>query len=652
MQARPAKIVPEGIEDFLKIIRPGRRPYLYVDNTQFIIDFLNGPEGTILYRPSRWGKSLALSMLKYFFAPAAQYQALLGKQSNEFVTQKFKDLTIGQADSGSYINQYHSKYPVIFITLKDVKEKNYPAAVQRIRDVIVDVYRQNENIIQDHSLTDSQKKLFRHYLDGNVSEVELQSALLRLSEFLHAFYKEYVIIIIDEFDAAINSGFENNYVNEISNFMKNFLSTSLKSNLYLEKSIITGVFSVSRENMPAALNNCKVFSVLNSDRYQQSYGFTIEQVKQLIIELDGSAPSEDLLENLGKYYGGYHQDGNTFNPLSIIQYLGEQSRALKPYWINPSENEIVKTALINASIEVKQDLQKLLNGESIQVTVDEHIQFIDLKTNDSIVWSLLVASGHLQCTAKTQVNTMYDCTLKIPNLETHALITDVFKKWFEERIGRNQYTSFLNSLISGDIATFTESLGKYLRTYTSYHDWTREDNHHAFLLGLMCSVTDSHYFHSNIEAGTGRLDLILIPKDTNKNIGFIIELKLAKSEAEIAKKLAEAIAQIEDKDYGAMFNQHKHIAKEERIALVFAPDKQVATNAHTLCRKTFTPASPHKELLQFNSKKRAPEPYIESKQTNIPRKLQKSDSTPFLAKTILSSDTGDIKELTPPTSPQ
>ncbi len=537
---------------------------LLVDKTLMIKDFFEGKIVSLILRPRRFGKTLAMSMLQHFFC-----QEVAGESTAEL----FNDFAIAEVDNGEFIKKYQGQYPVISITFKDLKEPSYESTISKLRDLIQKLYREHKKSLSAEKIDNDDRKLFQQYMDGSVNDEQLQSSIAYLSEFLFKAYGKKAIILIDEYDSPLTAAYTYDYLEPLSNFMRNLLSAALKDNQYLEKGLMTGILRVSKNQMLSELNNLELYTLLD-ETYNQYFGFTENEVTELI----QTTVADHSLEEMRPFYNGYLMGGKViYNPWSIMNYLDKKK--LSCYWVLTSNDTLLKKVLLNSSDETKEKLSKLMQGETIEGKVDVNLRYEDLMGKKEAIWTLLLFAGYLTAINQESEDLQFRCQLKIPNQEVRAQYVSIFKAYLEERLGEVNYKSFLESLLKGDVDGFTETLGSYLMESLSYHDVVgkkAEKFYHGFVAGLVASIRDTHWVDSNKESGRGRYDLILIPKDVKCSLGIIIEFKKT-SQADVLKTIAEdALNQINTKNYDTVLKRYAYIHDVLKIGLAFC-DKAVVS---------------------------------------------------------------------------
>jgi hypothetical protein len=527
------KQIPLGIADFKKIIHD---EYYYIDKSLFIKDIVcDGAEVILFPRPRRFGKTLNMSMLKYFFEKTEEDNRYLFKELN---IQKHKDIMDKQG-----------KYPVIYLTFKDVKSSSYAVDYNKVKELIAEEYRRHKYLLEGDTLDEGEKEFFKDILNCTTNAARIELSLKYLSKFMQRYYKEKCIILIDEYDVPIQSGYINGYYNEVINFMRNFLSAGLKDNIYLEKGVLTGILRVARESIFSGLNNLQVCSLIGN-AYSQYFGFTEEEVEKIVEDFQ----CELKLNEIKSWYNGYIFGEKTiYNPWSILNFVKNKEVGLKPYWVNTSSNDLVKMVLTQGGEKVKTELEELIQGGEIYKNINEDIVMADITKGSQNVWSFLLFSGYLKVMKKEYKKGVLHCQLKIPNFEVEYLYREIIIAWFDESINNDKFGIMLESLVNGDIETFEIILKQFVQSSVSYFDISGEESekvYHAFVLGMLVSLEEDYEVKSNRESGYGRYDVMLIPKDKSKN-GIIFEFKkINKYKNESLEKACDvALKQVKEKKY-------------------------------------------------------------------------------------------------------
>ena len=512
------KLIPDGISDFKTLIENN---YYYVDKTPFISEVGKNVGKTLLFtRPRRFGKTLNMSMLKYFF----------DVKDAEENRKLFKGLEI---ENSSYIKE-QGKYPVIFISMKDIKEMSFDRAITEVKNLLSSLYNQFEFIRE--KLNENELIEFNNvWLEKN--DNNLRKALLNLAIFLQKYYQKKVIVLIDEYDTPLVSAYRYGYYKEAKNFFSGLYGSVLKDNTVLQIGVITGIIRVVRAGIFSDLNNLKERSILNKE-YDEYFGFLEEEVRDALkyYEIDSK------LDEVHSWYNGYRfGDTKVYNPWSILNFLSE--REFKSYWIDTSENYLIKDILKGANKKTFEKLNSLLFEKEVkeEITGKSTLQEV-LEAHD--LWELLLFSGYLTIDRKIDKN-LY--IIKIPNNEVKEFFRDSF---IEISFGTNlTFKNLIENLLNNEIKEFEQDLQEILLKYMSFYDVSNiEKVYHSFILGLMIHLEGRYHINSNGESGLGRYDIEIEP--LNKNMrGFILEFKVADSEENLEKKAEEALEQIKDKKY-------------------------------------------------------------------------------------------------------
>ena len=505
-----------GIDDFRKIIK---EDCYYVDKTKFIEAVLEDASNVKLFtRPRRFGKTLNMSMLKYFF----------DVRESEENRELFNGLDI---EKSKYIDE-QGKYPTILISLKSIKYETWEESLEQLKSLISNLYNEFEYIRE--SLNESEIELFND-IWFKKENGEYANSLKNLTSFLYKYYKKEVILLIDEYDIPLITAHKYGYYNEIINFYKIFLGEALKTNQYLKMGVLTGIIRVIRTGIFSDLNNLKVYSILEK-KYSDFFGFTEEEVKEALQSFD----IEEELVNVRYWYDGY-KFGNSelYNPWSIINFL--DGRELKNYWVGTSENFLIKNILENSTSRTNEILEKLFNEEEVEEAITGTSD-LSILMDSKEVWELLLFSGYLTVKEKIDED-IY--SLKLPNMEVKKL----FKKEFiNVHFGISLFRKTMEALKSLKFNDFEKYFQEIMLKSTSNWDTSKEAFYHGLSLGMLSYLDNDYYVTSNFEAGFGRYDVVLEPKNKN-NRAFILEFKVTDDENKLEKLSEEAIKQIEEKRY-------------------------------------------------------------------------------------------------------
>ena len=518
------KQLPLGLSDFKILIDDN---YYYIDKSLLIKEIYETAGQVILLpRPRRFGKTLNLSMLKYFFEKTEKSHGYLFENTHIWKHNEYRQL--------------QGQYPVIYLSFKDTKEVSWNEAYEKIIKVISAVFDYHSPSINSEILA-SQLVKYDAIKNGLADKSDYSESLKMLSELLFKSTGKRVIILIDEYDAPIHAGYTNNYYHEITSFMRSLLSATLKDNSCLERGILSGILRTAKEGLFSGLNNLLVYTILDTE-FEDKFGFTQREVQQLLKDWD----LEDQLPSIQTWYNGY-QFGNTtvYNPWSLLSCVNKKG-LLKPYWVNTSDNSLIKKLISSATNDVKEELEMLLHGEKVEKAISEAVIFPGIENNSNALWSLLLFSGYVTYKSCKLILGKTYCNLTIPNQEIRLLYHDLITEIFEETLTTSKVSILLQSLTSGDTHTFGILLQEFFINSISMYDLPAtepEKSYHLFVLGLLILLADHYQVKSNRESGLGRYDIMLIPKDVDK-LGIIIEFKkatLPKESLELVAKKALAL---------------------------------------------------------------------------------------------------------------
>ncbi|WP_338983515.1 ATP-binding protein [Fusobacterium nucleatum] len=525
-----------GIEDFRKIIREG---CYYFDKTNYIEELLKDKTVIKLFtRPRRFGKTLNMSTLKYFFD-------IKNAEENR---KLFKDLYIEKSE---YFKE-QGQYPVIFITLKDFKKNTWEEMNFEIKELLRNLYDEFNFIRDTLSISDLREfdKIWLKEEDANYD-----SSLLNLTKYLYNYYKKEVVLLIDEYDSPLITANQRGYYKDSINFFRNFLSLALKTNSYLKMGVLTGIVQVAKEGIFSGLNNVITYNILGND-FETFFGLSEEEVENSLKYFE----LEYEIEEVKKWYDGY-KFGNSevYNPWSIINYL--RTKELQAYWVNTSDNALIYDNLKNSTVDVFNNLQTLFEGKEIKKEISPFFTFEELSKFDGI-WQLMVYNGYLKISEKIS-NDEY--MIKIPNYE----IQTFFKKGFIDKflVSGNYFNPMMDALLDGDIEEFERRLQNIFLVNTSFYDLKGEKVYHSLFLGMLIWLRDKYEVKSNGERGHGRYDAMLIPLDKIKP-AYIFEFKVSKTIKGLNAKAEEALEQIKEKQYDVGLKD-LGITKIYRIGIAF-----------------------------------------------------------------------------------
>lgn len=539
-----------GKQDYESLITSG---CFYVDKTYFIKEWWESQDDvTLITRPRRFGKTLNMSMLECFF-------------SNKYASRGdlFEGLSIWNDEK---YRQLQGTYPVIFISFAEIKANNFKDTKNVMVSVINDVYKQHSYLLEDAILTDAERNLFRQLddyskntnVDKDISNEIIYRSVKDLAAILYRKFEKKVIILLDEYDTPMQEAYVNGFWNDMVGFIRSFFNSTLKTNPYLDRAIMTGITRVSKESIFSDLNNLNVITTTN-DEYNTSFGFTESEVFAALDEAGLPEKKDDVKLWYDGFTFGKHKD--IYNPWSITNYLDKKE--FKTYWADTSSNSLVGKLIQRGSPKIKKAMEKLLNGEYITVGIDEQIVFDQLDNDEDAIWSLLLASGYLK------VDSMEICVstgeqkyeLSLTNLEVRVMFQKLIKGWF--MTGDDSSNEFISALIDGDLEAMNYYINEVtLNVFSSFDvagkDESRirpENFYHGFVLGLMAGQRNNYIIKSNRESGFGRYDVMMIPKHSTNEAGkklpaIVLEFKVKKSSEKTLEEAVQAAhRQIEEKRY-------------------------------------------------------------------------------------------------------
>lgn len=530
------KTIQVGTSNFKEMIEEN---HYFVDKSLLIKEFVqNGAKVILTPRPRRFGKTLNMSMLKYFFD-------IENKEENKDL---FKGLKI---ENEKEIMKMQGEYPVIFLSFKNEKYTTFEEFKYGIKSLMMDIYRDNVYLLESDNLIDQDKEQFNSILTGKADMVEYYKALSTLMYYMNIHYNKKVMLFIDEYDVPVQESYLKNYYEEAINVIRIILTAALKDNVYLEKSLVTGILRVAKESIFSGLNNLEVNTILGLN-FNNKFGFEEEEVKDLLQYYD----LEAKMDEVKNWYNGYMFGGKViYNPWSVLNYIKNYEQGFMPYWINSSGNELIKRLLSRGTKETKECLEELIKGNTITKIVDDHIVMKEVDEDEENIWSFLTMSGYLKSVKQELIRGKIKCNLKIPNEEVKIFYENLIVKWFKESLTSQNYNIMLKALITKDVEVFGGFFERFVLNNVSYFDVSAtepEKVYHAFVLGMIVSLNNEYEVKSNKESGYGRYDVMLIPRDSSK-LGIIIEFKKIDDfmKKSIETGIQEALKQIEENKYEA-----------------------------------------------------------------------------------------------------
>ena len=535
------KPLPVGISDYIR----AQSEYYYVDKTLLIKEFLDRKSFVSLFtRPRRFGKTLNMDMLRVFF-----------EISDEDTSIYFTDKAIWKC--GDEYRKHQGKYPVIYLTFKDVKYDSWEATFTKIAGLLQEEFGRHSELRTSDKLEKYEKDYFEKVLDGRADVVELSASLQRLSKMLAEHYRKAPVIIIDEYDTPIQEGYSKEFYDEIIGFMRNFFSGAFKDNSNLSYGFLTGILRIAQESIFSGLNNLTVNSIMDEE-YDGFFGFTEDEVNKMLAYYGAS----DKEEELRNWYDGYYfGNKEIYNPWSVISYL---SRGCLPqaYWVNTGKNEILEDVLKTATDDIQEKLFSLLQGERVIARIDQNVVYRSLTEDPANIYSLLLVAGYLKTPKKElQGDGAWLCEVSIPNREIAAVYKSEILSHLMQigAMGRGTANKIAESLYAHDTKKLQDGIEEYMMKSISFYDAGAEGFYHGLVLGLVALMDNQYKIRSNRESGDGRYDISMLPRE-NKYPGMIMELKWGKdlSDEELDTLSAEALNQINENAYDTEM-------KEERI---------------------------------------------------------------------------------------
>ncbi len=526
-----------GQQDFADIRKEN---LFYIDKTHFIKEWWENKDSvTLITRPRRFGKTLTISMLDYFFSVKHAEEAGI-----------FEGLRIWQEEK---YREIQGTWPVICLTFANVKEPTFEMAKRRICQILTELYNKNQFLLESGLLTEEEQRYFKS-ISTDMDEIRATMALHKMADFLSRYYKKKVIILLDEYDTPMQEAYVEGYWEELVTFTRSLFNASFKTNPFLERALMTGITRVSRESVFSDLNNLVVITT-TSEAYADSFGFTEAEVFEALNEFDLTEKSQEVKNWYDGFTFGKIRD--IYNPWSILNYL--KTKRFSPYWANTSSNRFIGTLVRESGRNLKMQFEDLLKGNEIITTLDEQIVFSQLKISVTAIWSMLLASGYLKVTEHmTDEKTGRDLYhLALTNKEVHLMFENMIRDWFAEAM--EDYNDFIKGLLQGDLSAMNAYMNQVTKTVFSYFDTGKkvsqaepERFYHGFVLGLIVELEGRYRITSNRESGFGRYDVLLEASEKTAD-SIIIEFKVRdqKTESSLEDTVKTALTQIEEKQYAA-----------------------------------------------------------------------------------------------------
>lgn len=528
--------LPIGVDNFEKLRDRG---YYYVDKTLFIKDLIDmHGEVNLFTRPRRFGKTLNMSMLRYFY-----------EISDEDRSRLFAGTKI--MDAGEKYIEEMGQYPVISLSLKSMKQASYKSAFYCLKEDISREFNRHRNLSEGIETEEIRLKYHR-FAAGTAEDDEYLTALKFLSECLYFFYGRKTVILIDEYDVPLENAYFNGFYDRMVVLIRSLFESALKTNDTLEFAVVTGCLRISKESIFTGLNNLNVVSIMDTT-YAEHFGFTQSEVDQILkhygLEKNYSA--------VKTWYDGYQfGDTEVYNPWSVISYVNscykDKNALLKPYWSNTSSNSIVRTLVERADLSVKQEIEALIEGKTITKPIHEDITYDDMDSTQDNLWNFLFFTGYLKKISEHQDGEEILVEMAIPNSEVRYIYKNTVLRWFEEKTKKKELSPLYESILDGDREKMAEILSENLMETISFYDY-QESYYHGFLAGMLKNI-GNYIVLSNRESGNGRPDIVLkYPSVRGKAV--ILEIKVARTYQELESKCDEALRQIDEQKYEEALRQ-------------------------------------------------------------------------------------------------
>ena len=528
--------LPVGVENFEDLIQTG---YYFVDKTLFIRELIDMKGKVNLFtRPRRFGKTLNMSMLRYFFE--------MGKADNAELFQGMKIM-----DAGEEYLAHMGKYPVISISLKSMKQLTYDDAFYCLQEELAREFKRHDELLPRLLYEEDREKYLR-FIGRKAETKEYLDSLKFLSECLFQCYGRKAIILIDEYDVPLENAYFSGFYDKMVSVIRALFESALKTNDNLEFAVITGCLRISKESIFTGLNNLKIMSI-TSRTYAEHFGFTPEEVEQILRDYG----LEDNLKIVKQWYDGYRfGESEVYNPWSVINYVDscyhDKKAFAKPYWSNTSSNSIVKNLIEQADISLKQEIERLIEGGTIEKPIHEDITYDDMNSTQDNLWNFLFFTGYLKKISERQEGETIYMEMAIPNSEVRYVYKNAVLRWFEERTEKKELKPLYESLLNGKADELAEILSENLMETISFYDY-QESYYHGFLAGMLKNI-GNYIVQSNRESGNGRPD-ILVRYPSVRGKAVIIEIKVSKTYQGLEEKCDEALNQIEEQKYEEALRQ-------------------------------------------------------------------------------------------------
>ncbi len=530
------KALPVGIENFEDIVKSG---YYYVDKTMLIKELLDLKGKVNLFtRPRRFGKTLNLSMLHYFFEDTGDAKK---NEENQSLFQGFKIM-----EQGEKYTQHMGEYLVIDLTLKSAKQPTFESSYEKMKRAIADEFHRHQYILANEKLNEEDKRLFQKIADRKAEYDDYSGALEFLSKCLYEATGKKTVILIDEYDVPLENAYFRGFYEQMTDFIRSLFESALKTNHYLQFAVITGCLRISKESIFTGLNHVNMISILDK-KYSEHFGFTEQEVIQMMSYYE----VESRFSTMKEWYDGYlFGDTEVYNPWSVIKFLydlySDVNAFPHPYWINTSSNDIIKDLITRADRETKGQIETLLGGGILEIQVHEEVTYEDVYRNGENLWNFLYFTGYLTKESEYFEESSIFLRSRIPNIEVKTIYQNTILNWLKAAIKKEDFHDLYMAMEEGDARRMTDILNGQLFRTISFYD-SAENFYHGFLTGIL-SQSENYLVKSNRESGNGRSDL-MVKSPSLRGRAFVVEVKVSDSVDDLENDAKKALKQIYDKRY-------------------------------------------------------------------------------------------------------
>ena len=530
------KALPIRVENFKDIVESG---YYYVDKSLFIKELLDMKGKVNLFiRPRRFGKTLNLSMLRYFYEDTGD------TKKNEEHRLLFQGLKI--MEQGEEYTEHMGNYPVINLTLKSAKQPAFESAYGKLKKAIADEFQRHQYILENERINEEDKKLYREIAGRKAEYDDYSGALEFLSKCLHLATDKNTVILIDEYDVPLENAYFRGFYEKMADFIRSLFESALKTNDHLQFAVITGCLRISKESIFTGLNHLNIISVLDK-KYSGHFGFTEQEVLQMMSYYE----VESRFSTMKEWYDGYlFGDLEVYNPWSVIKFLydlyTDAAAFPRPYWINTSSNDIIKDLISRADREMKGQIEALLNGKTLDIQVHEEVTYEDMHSNGENLWNFLCFTGYLTKESEYFKGKYIFLKVRIPNVEIMTIYETTISNWLKDMVKKEDFHDLYRAMEEGDAERMTDILNSQLFCTISFYD-NAENFYHGFLTGIL-SQSENYLVKSNRESGNGRSDII-VKSPSLRGRSFIMELKVSDSIDNLERDAEKALQQIYGKKY-------------------------------------------------------------------------------------------------------